>query len=447
PRVMALLGRITERSDVKLGVLLPLMTDGAPTAAKELAGDILDGVSYAIEQFAADPIQRITVTQVNRDTERDPAVAAKAVRELAADPKVAAILGPIFSTSAVAAARAAQEQGIPLVTPTANANGIAAIGNHIFQANPDYETRGRAMAQYAILRRGFKRLAVLAPSDAYGKFLAEGFGEEVHRLGGRLIAVEWYERGASDLKKQLGAIRRAGMRAGADPQIAFGGKKKLGELMKLVGLGISVRTLDSLMNKGATVSAIKLLGPDAPEKLDSLGISVVFDDRNVDSLDYPVTSIDGIYLPISSPAEIGVISSQVVYFNFQAQLLGSGEWNNLPELDANRRYCTGVLFESETDVDTLSGRFRFWVSGFMNRFKKRPSRNTLYGFDTAELVLEELRKGATTRQGLSRALADVRDFQGIHSKIGFSPGRVNTWLPIFQFDGRNVVRVDEIQAE
>jgi len=173
----------------------------------------------------------------------------------------------------------------------------------------------------------------------------------------------------------------------------------------------------------------------------------VFDDRHVDSLDYPVTGIDGIYLPISSPAEIGVVSSQVVYFNFQTQLLGSGEWNNLAELDANRRYCTGILFESETDVDTLSNRYRAWYSGFMNRFKKRPSRNTLYGFDTAELVLGTLRKGATTREGLSRALADVKDFQGIHSKIGFSPGRVNAWLPIYQFDGRNVIRVDEIQAE
>ncbi len=447
PRVAALLKRTAERSDVKLGVLLPLMRGGEPSAAKEIAQEVLEGVTFAVEQFMAESGQRVRVTQVTLDSERDPVVASSAVRELAADKQVVAIVGPIFSSSTVAAARIAEDLGIPLVSPTANANGIAAVGPHVFQANPDYRTRGRAMAQYAVLRRGFTRLAVLAPSDTYGRFLAEAFGEEVRRLGARLIAAEWYERGSSDLKKQLGAIRRAGMRAGADPLIAFGGKKKLGELMKLAGLGVSVRTLDSLMQKGATVNATTLIGPDAGARLDSLGISVVYEELYVDSLDHPVTAIDGLYMPISSPAEIGIVASQAVYFNFRTQMLGSGEWNNLPELDANRRYCTGVVFEADSHVDTLTAQYRNWLAGFYNRFKKQPTHHTFYGYDTAEILLLTLGEGATTRRGFIRAFAEVRDYQGLHSKIGFSRGRVNTWLPILQFDGRNVLRIDEIRTE
>jgi ABC-type branched-subunit amino acid transport system substrate-binding protein len=91
--------------------------------------------------------------------------------------------------------------------------------------------------------------------------------------------------------------------------------------------------------------------------------------------------------------------------------------------------------------------YRSWTTRFQSKYRKHPSKHTLYGYDTAELVLQTLRSGATTRQGFSRALAEVRDFQGLHSKIGFSPDRVNTWLPIMQFDGRNVVRVDEIRTE
>ena len=235
PRVMRLLAQIAERSDVRLGVLLPLMRNDPPSAAKQITGDVYDGIEYAVDQFMRDPFQRIKVTLVTRDTERDPATASRLVRELASDPGVVGIIGPVFSSSTVTAAHSAQDAGIPLISPTANANGIAATGPFVFQANPDYDTRGRAMARFAIQKKGFHRLAVLAPSNSYGKFLAESFIDEARRLGAFIVATEWYERGKSDLSAQMRSVRRAGLRLGSDPYIAFGGKKKLGELMKLVG--------------------------------------------------------------------------------------------------------------------------------------------------------------------------------------------------------------------
>jgi ABC-type branched-subunit amino acid transport system substrate-binding protein len=447
PRVSTLLGRIAERSDVKIAALLPLMRESEMSGAKEIAADIADGIQYAVERFSLDTEQRVRVTLVQHDTQRETQRAASGVRTLAADQKLVAILGPVFSNTTLAAARAAQEIGIPLISPTANANGIAAAGRCVFQANPDYEFRGKAMARYAVLTRGFQRLAVLAPSDSYGKFLAQGFLDEAKRLGARVIAAEWYERGSSDFKSQLGAIRLAGLRAASDPYIAFGGRKKLGELMKLVGLGVSVRVLDSLMACGALVQASKLVGPDAAPRLDSLGIRVVYNEIFLDSLDVPVQAIDGIYLPINSPEEIGSISSQVVYFNIQAQLLGSGEWNNLSELDASRRYCAGMVFESDTYVDITTPSYAAWAAGFTTRYKRSPSKHVLFGYDTADMLLGVLREGATTREAITRALARVKEYQGLHAKVGFSSGRVNVWVSILQFDGRGVIHVGDIQAE
>jgi ABC-type branched-subunit amino acid transport system substrate-binding protein len=447
PRVMRLLAEIAERSDVKLGVLLPLMLNEPPSAGKEIATDVNDGIEYAIQQFAHDPSQRIRVTLVTRDTERDPALAYRLVHEMASDQGMVGIIGPLFSTTTATAARAAQEASIPLISPTANANGIAAAGSFVFQANPDYETRGRAMARYAVERKGYKRFAVLAPSDAYGKFLADGFVDEVRHLGASIVAAEWYERGKSDLTAQLRSIRRAGLRIGADAFISFGGKKKLGELMKLVSYGVSVKTLDSLLHKGAMVNAVALLGRDAASRLDSLGISVVYNEVMTDSLDTPITTIDALYAPITSPEEIGVISSQTVYFNIQAQLLGSGEWNSLSGLDEHRRYSTGVVFESDSYADTTSTAYKEWAAGYKARFHRRPSKNSLFGFDTADMVLGAMRDGATTRQALARALSNTHNFSGYHSAIGFSTRRVNTVLSILRFDGQNISRIDEIRVE
>jgi ABC-type branched-subunit amino acid transport system substrate-binding protein len=447
PRVMRLLEQITERSDVKLGVLLPLMRNDPPSAAKEIAADVNDGIEYAVQLFMNDPKNRIKVTLVTDDTERDPDRASNAVRSMASDQRIVGIIGPMFSSTTLLAARAAQEESIPLITPTANANGIAATGSYVFQTNPDYDMRGRAMARWAVTKKGFKHLGVLAPSDAYGKFLAEGFVDEARLLGATIVAAEWYERGKTDLSVQLRNIRRAGLRVGSEGFIAFGGKKKLGELMKLVALGVPVKTLDSLLHKGAMVNAVKLLGPDAAARLDSLGIAVVYNEILADSLDYPIKTIEALYAPIGSPQEIGVVSAQTVYFNIQAQILGSGEWNSLPELDEHRRYSTGVMFESESYTDTLAAAYRDWAAGYRERYHRRPTKNSLFGYDAAAMVLGAMRDGATTRHALARALSGTRNYVGLHSVIGLTSGRVNNALFILLFDGHNIIRLDEVRVE
>jgi ABC-type branched-subunit amino acid transport system substrate-binding protein len=447
PRVLYLLSGIAERSDVRLGVLLPLMSKDPPSAAKEIAEDVNNGIEYAAEKFSRDPYRRTKVTFVTRDTERDPVVAFRLVKEMAADQGIIGIIGPMFSSTTAMASKAAQDAGIPLVSPTANANGLAATGAYVFQANPDYEMRGRAMARYAVQKKGFKDLAVLAPGDGYGKYLANGFIDEAKRLGAAIVSTEWYERGKTDLTMQLRNMRRAGLRLASEPYIAFGGKKKLGELMKLVALGVPVKTLDSLLHRGALVNANALLGPGCASRLDSLGINVVYNDVMTDSLDIPVTHIEGVYVPISSAQEIGVASSQLVYFNIQAQILGSGEWNSLPDLDEHRRYTTGILFESDSFVDTSRTGYQEWVDGYAARFHRRPSKNSLFGYDTAEMILSAIRDGAGTRPALARALAGMRDFRGLHSAIGFSQHRVNNRLSILRFDGQNVSLVDEISVE
>jgi tetratricopeptide (TPR) repeat protein len=446
-RTEALRQRLVTKGSVKLGVLLPLMQKSEPSAVKELGNDVYDGIVYAFEQYSRDPAMRVRVALETRDTEREQVLAGQGVRSLADIPDVIGIIGPVFSTTASAAAVPAQALGIPMITPTANANGIAATGNRIFQANPDYETRGRAMARYAITVKGFKNLAVLAPSDTYGKYLAEGFINEAEALGVRVLATEWYSKGSSDLKVQLSRIRRAAMLASAEPLLAFGGRMKRADLMKLVDHGLPYQRLDSLMSAGAVVPATTLLGPNARALLDSLQIRMEFDETKIDSLEYPVDNLNGIYVPISGPNEIGILSSQIVYFHLNTLILGSGEWNNIAELDANKRYCDGVVFESETFVDSASLSYQEFVRGFIGRFHKRPSRNVLYGYDVAKLVLSCVAGGATTRETLTRALGRVQNFRGLRSAVGFGPGRVSGWLTLLQYSGDAVQRLDEIRVE
>jgi ABC-type branched-subunit amino acid transport system substrate-binding protein len=438
--------RIIARSNVKLGVLLPLMKKGEPSPSGGVGNEVYEGVQFAVERYGLEAGRRITVTLETRDTERDPALATGGARDLADDKDVVGVLGPVFSPEVTAAAAVANARGLPLVTPTANANGIAATGKYVFQTNPDYDARGRAMARYAVQQRGFRTLAVLAPSDTYAKFLAEAFLREAARLGARVLSIQWYQRGTSDLKPQLASIRRAGMLDGADAKLSFGGKVRPSTLMKFAGLGVPLKRIDSLMNRASVISAHQLLGPRSRALLDSMEIPVVYDESRVDSLEYPVESIDAIYAPISGADEIGIVSSQIVYFHFQTQVLGSGEWNSFAELNANRRYADGVVFESDTFIDTAGGAYASFAEGFAVRFRKKPTKNTLFGYDTADMMLRLIGAGATTRETLEKALAGLRDYRGFHSRIALGADRVNGALTVLRYEQDEIREVGEVNA-
>ena len=446
-RIAALRKRTEQRSIVKIAALLPVMLKSGPSALKEIGMDVYEGIQFAVEQYSKDPSAQVKVSLQLNDTERDPIVALRKVHELAADEEIVAILGPVFSATTSSAAGVANQKQIPLITPTANANGIAAEGPYVFQANPDYEVRGRAMARYAVTGLGMTTLAVLAPSDSYGKNMADAFIDEARRLNAFVVATEWYQRGASDLKEQLSNIRRIAMTDAAEPILSFGGKLSQSDLSKLMMLGVPPKTIDSLVEKGSAAGAWSLLGSRAKRKIDSLGISATYAPPKVDSLQYPVQSVHGIYIPISSPDEIGIVSSQLVYFNFQTQLLGSGEWYNLAELNSNKRYCNGVIFESDNLVDPDNRQYGEWMARFVERYKKRPSKNTLFGYDSAELLLQLIRGGNSTRERLRNALSRVEGYQGLHSRMGFSSRRVNPWVSILQYQSDQIRRIAEINGD
>ncbi len=445
-RIADLRGRLAERSTIRLGALLPLMKNSEPSAVKQIGNDVYDGVVLAVEEYETDLDTRIRVILETRDTDRDPAIAVDGVMQLCAYGDLVAIIGPVFSHTTSAVVVKVNDAKVPLVTPTANANGIAATGSYIFQANPDYENRGKAVASYAVRSKGFKTFAVLAPSDGNGKLLAEAFYAEVHRLGGRVVAREWYSPGTTDFSSQLQNIRKAGERASAEPVISFRGKLNQQDLVKFIQLGVPAKTLDSLVNKAATVPVSFLLGPRGVHIVDSLELTSVKYPHVSDSIDTEVTAIDALYLPIRASTEIGVISSQIVYFNIRTQLLGSGEWESLSELNASKRYCNGVIFESDSYPEQSGSLLTEFSEKFFQRFNRQSGKNALYGYDAARLILSLIKNGASNREALTRALSSVREYTGLHSNLSFSGRRVNSWLHILRYDSDNISMIEKVNV-
>ncbi|MCC6996065.1 MAG: penicillin-binding protein activator [Deltaproteobacteria bacterium] len=145
---------------------------------------------------------------------RDPgseATAAAAVDALVAEGAIA-IVGPIDKKQAAAAARRASELGVPILPLTGFAADVPAELPGVFRVVVSAEARARALAVRAAAE-GIKRVAVIAPDNAYGKKVGEAFVVEARARGLEVGAVEAYAKDATSFGKAISAVKKAGFDA------------------------------------------------------------------------------------------------------------------------------------------------------------------------------------------------------------------------------------------
>jgi len=440
----AMLQRIDRSGVLRIGVVLPLSFRSDQSSAMGVGQELLDGMHVAVDEYNADAMPKVNLEV--RDSERDAGVAARQVSELSADDQTLAIVGPVFSNEVFSSAGLAARKGIPLITPTATSVGIAAIGESVFQANPDFVVRGRAMAQYAVLALGATRLAVLASSDTVSRIIADAFVSEVKDLGGQLVDVEWYQPGETDLRSRLAVMRKRGMQLSEPTVINFGVKQRPVDLKRMATWGVPQPVLDSLTMSGALVDVTTLFGDDGVRIADSMKIPTQRAKAKYDSLGCPVTGIDALFASMTGPEEIGIVAPQLRYFNFQTQLLGAGNWNDASELDQNRQYANGVIFATDAYWEEINQQYQSFARQFKAKYSKDPPLNAMIGYDAMKLLLRTVRQGATHREEIVSALSTARTFQGVHSKISFDSRRVNSCLTLMQFKGRVIKKIGEIDV-
>jgi branched-chain amino acid transport system substrate-binding protein len=167
-----------------IGCLLPLSGNYAPYGHR-----VKQGMELAAQGA---PLQLVF-----RNCPNDPEQTARMVRELSQDPRVLALLGPLTSVDAQAAAQAAQTAGIPLIALSQKQN-LTEAGPLIFQIFLTPRLQVRALLRYTLVERGLSRYAMFAPDSAYGRTLAQVFGEEVVAQGGILVTQAVYPSGAQD---------------------------------------------------------------------------------------------------------------------------------------------------------------------------------------------------------------------------------------------------------
>ena len=155
---LALRAERTERADPRaIGAILSLSGRGREVGQRAMRGLVIASGAPAVGPAGPNASQLVM-----RDDGGDPERAARAVEDLVSVHRVIAIVGPIEGEAARAAARRAQELGVPIITLVPDAQ-IVGAGEMVFRlfASPREEASALVLAARA---RGASRFAVLRPS-------------------------------------------------------------------------------------------------------------------------------------------------------------------------------------------------------------------------------------------------------------------------------------------
>jgi len=305
---------------IKIGILAPLSGEFS-SYGHELVNGIKLGIESGYPQEDSLPVRLLL-----KDTESNPAVATKKTKELIQE-GVSAILGPLTSEESLGAGFAADFFNVPIIFPTASLEEVAGIGEYVFQLALSPEKIGEGIAEYAVLEMGLEYFFILSPDDKYGVSVSESFQSKVENLGGRIVEVEYYPRGATDFGSYLSALR------------------------------------DILLEQEE--------GEPIPEE------------------EIPVY-LDGVFVP-GYPEEVVSIAPQIRFNKIETKILGTDGWGEKKVLDLARDYVEGVVFASEFSHLDYDSSFASFENDYRYAYKKNPSKPAIMGYKAAILLSSAIR--------------------------------------------------------
>jgi ABC-type branched-subunit amino acid transport system substrate-binding protein len=338
-------------------------------------------------RFAADSELRILV----RDSEGDPVKAAEAIRELAADPRVLAVVGPIFSAESLGAAEAAEGENIPLVTLSTKLD-VAAGRTQAFRIRTTPADEVGVLVGHAFETLEAKRFAVLYPETRYGRGMRKLYWDAVTARGGKMVAASSYDPEATDFS---GAIRdMIGYRFLTNLE-----RKAIKEREKILR---SARRLEPSEAALLREALYPLVGPER-------------------TLLPPIVDFDVLFIPDASE-KIALIAPGLAFHEIKdVHLLGSSDWLDAELLRVARRHIAGSVISTSFYAESELPIVMEFVQGYKKVFDELPSAYAGQAFDATNLILVQLAAGRSDRRGVREGLLDVRAYPGATGVLTMRP--------------------------
>ncbi len=179
---------------------------GSMTGAEATFGiSTRDGIALAVEEWNKNGgLLGKQIELKAYDNQGKPEEARLSVEKLINIDNVVAVLGEVASTRSLAGAPVAQQNKVPMISPSSTNPAVTQKGNFIFRVCFIDPFQGEVMAKFAFNNLKLKKGAILRDSKSdYSMGLANYFIKTFEALGGQIVGDEKYVSGDVDFKAQL----------------------------------------------------------------------------------------------------------------------------------------------------------------------------------------------------------------------------------------------------
>jgi len=346
----------------RIGALLPLSGALSPYGT-----DVLNGIRIAFGE-ATEAIPQLAVGLVVKDTEGTAQVLASELDDLLNEYQPIAVIGPLLSREVKAVAAAADAYEVVFITPTATLADVQLLGQYLFNTAVNSRALVRDIAAYATGPLGWKRFCILAPRDQYGAEMTQAFAEEIHRLGGEIIAVDTYRPDDNDFGPPIKRIKEADL-------------KRYG----------------------------KMESPPTPPQKKGIKETKIY-----------IPGFDAIFLP-GEAQKVSLIAGQIRFYAAKVGLLGTNGMDTPELLHFDTRAVEEAIFADSFFVDSPDPAVRNFVEQYRKRFQQPPTAFAAQAYEATKLVLDGILKGATTGSALRESVKNVKNAPGLIGPLTMNP--------------------------
>jgi ABC-type branched-subunit amino acid transport system substrate-binding protein len=353
-RVQAAYSSLRDRLLVQsntIGAVLPLSGRYAVYGQKAL-----QGIQVALGFFTM-PTDKQAPTNfrlVVKDSAADPLQAAQAVRDLSETEQVIAIIGPIFSRTTHAAARAAEESGTPLISLSPDPE-IPSLGTSVFRRSLLDSQQIAALVRLVSDRLMMNRFAFLYPDSPYGREMMNLFWDEIDKRGGQIVAAENFPPGQTDFGPQI---------------------------RSMVGLNRKMNQEELALKES--------------------GVDVELE---------PIVDFDALFIPADFQT-VGLLAPQLAYYDVNEVLLvGSDGWNSPWLVELGEQYVEGALFTGGYIPDLGTPQVKELSEKYWLTFGEDPQSPSVQAYDAARIIRVGIESGmARDRTSLRNYLMNLKEF-------------------------------------
>ncbi len=397
-----------------IGCLLPL------TGKYGRFGEgVLDAMLLAARTFRSPEEKGSSIRLLIRDTQGNPEVAVERVKELAEDPNVVGIVGPLRAAVAFACANEAQKLGIPIITLTQREE-VARAGDYVFQNGLTIRQQVDTLVDFVMDEMALSSFAVLYPKDSYGMLSKDLLEKKVLDMGGEVVSSVSYEKGETDFQDEVRLL--------VGP-----------EFLREVAQREKEREQERLGEEGLDGRAAGEDGEGAQAGIEAGGAP----DEEGTEEEPVLPPFQVLFIP-DHFRKVALIAPTLAYYDVnEITLLGTNAWNSNQLVELAGEYVRDAIFADGFFAESNMPYVREFVEDYQRAFQTEPRVLEAQGYDSLLMLEDSFRQAAgKSREQVRDALAHMEGYPGLSGYTSFNEdGSAKKRLYILSIIGNHIQQI------